>query len=210
MRLGRGAEVAVFNGRDGEWHAEVTETGRRGGTLVARTPGQAQRHPPDLWLLFAPIKKARTDFIVEKATELGAARIQPVFTRFTASERIRTDRLRAHAVEAAEQCGETYVPEIAEPVKFGPLLDSWDPARRLMFCDESRESVPATGALHAASSGPWAVLIGPEGGFAPEEVVRLRSLPFVTAVTLGPRVLRADTAAVAALTLWQSALGDWR
>ena len=214
MRLGPSARVAVFNGRDGEWLADVVEAGRRSGRLVARDPGRIQRHPPDLWLVFAPIKKARTDFIVEKATELGAARIQPVFTRFTASERVRPDRLRAHAIEAAEQCGETWVPEIAAPAKLGDLLDRWDPARRLLFCDESRESVPAPKALHAAGAAdrpePWAILTGPEGGFAPEEVVRLRGLPFVTAVTLGPRILRADTAAVAALALWQAALGDWR
>ena len=214
MRLDRGARLSVFNGRDGEWHAEVVEAGRRSGRLVARDPGRAQRHPPDLWLLFAPIKKARTDFIVEKATELGAARIQPVFTRLTAAGRLRPDRLRAHAIEAAEQCGETWVPEVADAMKIGALLDGWDPSRRLMFCDESRESVPAAQALRAASPdrgpGPWAVLTGPEGGFAPDEVVRLRGLPFVTAVTLGPRILRADTAAVAALTLWQATLGDWR
>jgi 16S rRNA (uracil1498-N3)-methyltransferase len=209
MRLGTGARLLVFNGRDGEWSAEVAEAGRRGGTLLAREPGRAQRRPPDLWLLFAPIKKARTDFIVEKATELGVARIQPVFTRLTASQRLRPDRLRAHAVEAAEQCGETYVPELAEPARLGPLLDAWNPARRLMFCDEERAAPPATQALKAAP-GPWAVLIGPEGGFAPDESLRLRGLPFVTAVTLGPRVLRADTAAAAALTLWQATLGDWR
>lgn len=210
MRLGAGARVAVFNGRDGEWLAEVVEAGRKAGRLVARTPGQPQRRPPDVWLLFAPIKKARTDFIVEKATELGAARIVPVFTRLTASERIRPDRLRAHAVEAAEQCGETYVPEVAEAARLAELLDGWDPARRLMFCDEGRAARPAAAALAAAGPGPWAVLTGPEGGFAPEEAARLRDLPFVTPVTLGPRVLRADTAAVAALTLWQATLGDWR
>jgi 16S rRNA (uracil1498-N3)-methyltransferase len=210
MRLGSGARIAVFNGRDGEWQAEVVEAGRRGGRLAVRAPGQAQRRPPDLWLLFAPIKKARTDFIVEKATELGAARIQPVFTRLTSAERIRPERLRAHAVEAAEQCGETFVPEVAEPVRLGALLDGWDPARRLMFCDEERAAPPAATALAAAHRGPWAVLTGPEGGFDPDEALRLRSLPFVLPVTLGPRVLRADTAAVAALTLWQATLGDWR
>jgi 16S rRNA (uracil1498-N3)-methyltransferase len=210
MRLEAGARVAVFNGRDGEWLAEVAEAGRRGGRLAARERSRGQRRLPDLWLLFAPVKKARTDFIVEKAAELGAARIQPVFTRFTNAERLRLDRLRAHAVEAAEQCGETSVPEVGEPVKLAALLDGWDPGRRLMFCDESRESVPAHAALAASAPGPWAVLVGPEGGFAPEEAVHLRCLPFVTPVTLGPRTLRADTAAVAALTLWQSALGDWR
>jgi 16S rRNA (uracil1498-N3)-methyltransferase len=210
MRLGVGARLLVFNGRDGEWSAEVVEAGRRGGMLVTREPGRAQRRPPDLWLLFAPIKKARTDFIVEKATELGVARIQPVFTRLTNAERLRPDRLRAHAIEAAEQCGETYVPELAEPARLAALLDGWDPARRLMFCDEERAAPPAVEALAAAKAGPWAVLVGPEGGFAPEEGLRLRGLPFVTAVTLGPRVLRADTAAAAALTLWQAMLGDWR
>lgn len=210
MRLAAGARVLVFNGRDGEWSAEVVSATRRGGRLVAREPGKPQRRPPDLWLLFAPIKKARTDFIVEKATELGVARVQPVYTRLTAAERLRTDRLRAHAVEAAEQCGETYVPEVAEPRRLDALLDGWDPARRLMFCDEERSARPAAAALAAAAPGAWAVLIGPEGGFAPEEAARLRGLPFVTPVTLGPRVLRADTAAAAALTLWQATLGDWR
>lgn len=210
MRLAAGARVLVFNGRDGEWSAEVAEATRRSGTLIARDPGQPQRRPPDLWLLFAPIKKARTDFIVEKATELGVARIQPVFTRYTSAERLRADRLRAHAVEAAEQCGETFVPELAEPVRLDALLDAWNPARQLLFCDEERSARPAAEALGAASPGPWAVLIGPEGGFAPEEAGRLRGLPYVTAVTLGPRVLRADTAAAAALTLWQASLGDWR
>jgi 16S rRNA (uracil1498-N3)-methyltransferase len=210
MRRGAGARVAVFNGRDGEWAAEVAEAGRRGGRLVARAPTRPQGRRPDLWLAFAPVKKARTDFIVEKATELGAARIQPVVTRFTAAGRPALDRLRAHAVEAAEQCGETSVPEVAEPARLGPLLDAWDPARRLIFADETREARPAAVALAVAAPGPWAILVGPEGGFAPEEAARLRRLPFVLPVALGPRILRADTAALAALVLWQAALGDWR
>jgi 16S rRNA (uracil1498-N3)-methyltransferase len=123
---------------------------------------------------------------------------------------VRPDRLRAHAVEAAEQCGETFVPEVADPARLDALLDGWDPQRRLMFCDETFESVPARAALASARPGPWAVLVGPEGGFAPEETLRLRSLPFVMAVTLGPRILRADTAVCAALALWQATLGDWR
>ncbi|MFT3973221.1 MAG: 16S rRNA (uracil(1498)-N(3))-methyltransferase [Amaricoccus sp.] len=209
MRLAAGDRLAVFNGRDGEWLAEVAAAGKRSGSLALVEPGQPQRVPPDLWLLFAPIKKARTDFIVEKAAELGAARIQPVFTRFTNAERIRPDRLRAHAVEAAEQCGETYVAEVAEPVKLGHLLDGWDPARRILFCDESRTARPAAAALAAAPRGPWAILIGPEGGFSADEAARLRAMPGVLPVTLGPRVLRADTAACAALALWQAALGDW-
>jgi 16S rRNA (uracil1498-N3)-methyltransferase len=209
MRQGPGAAVAVFNGRDGEWIAEVTAVGKRGGTLTARAPGQPQRVPPDLWLLFAPIKKARTDFIVEKAAELGVARILPAFTRYTAAERLRTARLRAHAIEAAEQCGETWVPELDEPERLDAILETWDARRRLMFCDEARGARPAAAALAEAGSGPWAVLIGPEGGFAPDEAERLRARPFVLPVTLGPRILRADTAAVAALAVWQSVLGDW-
>ncbi|PZQ49670.1 MAG: 16S rRNA (uracil(1498)-N(3))-methyltransferase [Rhodovulum sulfidophilum] len=211
MRLGVEAPVTIFNGRDGEWFARVTRTGKNGGALAVFAAGQAQRRPPDLTLLFAPIKKARTDFIVEKATELGCARIQPIFTRHTNSERLRIDRLRAHAVEAAEQCGETYVPEVAEPARLDRLLDGWNPARRILFCDEARIARPAAEALAgSAPGGPWAILIGPEGGFAEEEVARLRALPHVLSVTLGPRVLRADTAACAAITLWQSVLGDWR
>ena len=210
MRAAHGSEVAVFNGRDGEWLGAVTRTGRLGGSVACRAPSRPQRRPPDLWLVFAPIKKARTDFIVEKAAEFGVARIQPVFTRYTSAERLRLDRLRAHAIEAAEQCGETWVPDLAAPVRFPALVDAWDPSRRLMFCDETRDAAPAAAALAAAQPGPWAILIGPEGGFAPEETLRLRGLPFVLPVTLGPRVLRADTAACAALALWQSVLGDWR
>ncbi len=210
MRLEAGDPVAAFNGRDGEWLTEARPAGKRGGALVAVGPGQPQRRPPDLWLVFAPIRKARTDFIVEKAAELGCARVQPVFTRHTVAERLRTDKLRAHAIEAAEQCGETWVPEVAEPVKLDALLDGWDPGRRLMFCDESRDARPAAAALAAAAPGPWAILIGPVGGFAAEEAARLRGAPYVLPVTLGPRILRADTAAVAAVTLWQAALGDWR
>jgi 16S rRNA (uracil1498-N3)-methyltransferase len=210
LRLAEGAELLVFNGRDGEWRAEVAEAGKRRGVLAVREKTAPQRIPPDLWLAFAPIRKTRTDFIVEKAAELGVARILPVFTRHTNAERLRVDRLQAHAVEAAEQCGETHVAEVTEPARLDTLLDGWDPARRLMFCDETRDALPAAEALAATSPGPWAILIGPEGGFAPDETGRLRALPYVTPVTLGPRVLRADTAAVAAITLWQSTLGDWR
>lgn len=209
MRLAIGDRVLIFNGRDGEWLAAVASAGKRSGTLAVLAAGQPQRVPPDLWLIFAPIKKARTDFIVEKAAELGVARIQPVFTRFTNAERLRPERLRAHAIEAAEQCEETYVAEVAEPIKLATLLDAWDPARRLMFCDEGRTARPAAQALAAAPRGPWAILIGPEGGFAPEEAARLRAMPEVLPVTLGPRVLRSDTAACAALAIWQATLGDW-
>ena len=208
MRLAEGAEVALFNGHDGEWTAEVVEAGKRGGVLACRDQAAPQMMPPDLWLLFAPIKKARTDFIVEKAAEMGAARIIPVQTDFTNAERIRQDRLQAHAVEAAEQCGGTFVPPVDDLQKLDRLLADWPEDRHLIFCDESL--VGARAALEAAPKGEkWAILIGPEGGFSETERDRLRSRPYCTAVSLGPRILRADTAAVAALTLFQSTRGDW-
>ena len=208
MRLGVGDAVLLFDGAHGEWLAEVEEAGKRGGVLACREQTKEQQNPPDLWLLFAPIKKVRTDFIVEKAAEMGAARICPVQTDFTNAERIRRDRLQAHAVEAAEQCGGTYVPQVAELQKLDRVLADWPADRRLMFCDEAL--VGARAALEGAEGGKWAILIGPEGGFSQPERERLRNLPFAHAVSLGPRILRADTAAVAALTLWQSTLGDWR
>ncbi|MEN9409050.1 MAG: hypothetical protein RL216_1024 [Pseudomonadota bacterium] len=208
MRLGKGAAVSLFNGRDGEWRAEVAEAGKRGGVLVCDAQTRALLMPPDLWLMFAPIKKARTDFIVEKAVEMGARRILPVQTRHTNSERIRQDRLQAHAVEAAEQCGGTYVPDVADLVALDRLLAGWGAERRILWCDESLVGVSE--GLAGAERGPWAILIGPEGGFSEGEKAKLRSMPQVMPVSLGPRILRADTAAVAALALWQAALGDWR
>ncbi|UWQ92111.1 16S rRNA (uracil(1498)-N(3))-methyltransferase [Rhodobacteraceae bacterium M382] len=208
MRLAVGARVALFNGQDGEWQAEVAEAGKRGGVLVCVDQSRPLQMPPDLWLLFAPIKKARTDFIVEKAAEMGAARIVPVQTEFTNSDRIRQDRLQAHAVEAAEQCGGTYVPEVTELTKLGRLLDAWPAGRQLMFCDEAK--VGSALRLAQTERGlPWAILIGPEGGFSDRERTRLAALPSSHVVSLGPRILRADTAAVAAMTIWQQALGDW-
>jgi 16S rRNA (uracil1498-N3)-methyltransferase len=208
MRLAVGGQVALFNGRDGEWLAQVAEAGKRGGVLSCLEQARPLQLPPDLWLLFAPIKKARTDFIVEKAAEMGAARIMPVQTAFTNSERIRQDRLQAHAVEAAEQCGGTFVPEVCDLQRLDKLLDNWPDDRQLMFCDEAE----AGSALRLAEQGkgrPWAILIGPEGGFSDAERQRLKDLPFTHVVSLGPRILRADTAAVAAMTLWQQTLGDW-
>ncbi|MBB3713158.1 16S rRNA (uracil1498-N3)-methyltransferase [Limimaricola variabilis] len=207
MRLGPGAVISVFDGRSGEFDASIAQASKRGGTLEIGAQTRPLQPPPDLWLCFAPIKKARTDFIVEKAAEMGAARIVPVLTEFTNSERVRVDRLRAHAIEAAEQCGGTYVPQVAEPVKLAKLLDGWPEERSLMFCDETL--VGKTGRL-PDTPGPWAVLIGPEGGFSDKERARLRGLDHAHPVSLGPRILRADTAAVAALTLWQTTLGDWR
>ncbi len=205
MRLVAGSRVKLFNGRDGEWLAAVEHAGKRAGILRCTAQSAPLVAPPDLWLIFAPIKKARTDFIVEKAVEMGAARLLPVQTRYT-NERMREDKLRAHAVEAAEQCEATYVPPLDDLVTLDKLLAGWDPARRILWADEGLQG---RAALLQAAPGPWAILIGPEGGFAPEEREKLRSLPFVTPISLGPRILRADTAAVAALAIWQTTLGDW-
>ncbi|WP_170333152.1 16S rRNA (uracil(1498)-N(3))-methyltransferase [Ruegeria arenilitoris] len=208
MRLAVGGQVALFNGKDGEWLAEVAEAGKRGGVLSCVERTKPLQLPPDLWFLFAPIKKARTDFIVEKAAEMGAARILPVQTEFTNSERIRQDRLQAHAVEAAEQCGGTFVPEVTDLQRLDRVLDSWPEDRQLMFCNEAE--VGSALRLAANEKGlPWAILIGPEGGFSDRERARLTALPYAHVVSLGPRILRADTAAVASLTMWQQALGDW-
>jgi 16S rRNA (uracil1498-N3)-methyltransferase len=208
MRLSPGEVIEVFNGRDGAWSARLVTASKRGGSLDVQEQLAPQRDPPDLWLLFAPIKKARTDFIVEKAAEMGAARIQPVQTDHTNSERIRHDRLQAHAVEAAEQCGGTFVPPVADLVPLSRLLDGWDASRRVLWADEAMAGPSET--LAGLPRGPWAILIGPEGGFSEAERGRLSSLPYVSRISLGPRILRADTAAVAALALWQAALGDWR
>jgi len=210
MRLGPGDAVLLFNGVAGEWRATVAEAGKRGGILTAEAQTKPQQDPPDLWLLFAPIKKARTDFIVEKAAEMGAARIVPVQTEFTNAERIRRDRLQAHAIEAAEQCGGTFVPAVDDLRPLSRLLDEWPDGRRLMFCDEGLAGPVSDLPAASGAPGPWAILIGPEGGFSPAERARLNGHPAAHPVSLGPRILRADTAAVAALALWQASLGDWR
>lgn len=208
MRKSVGEKIALFNGRDGEWTAEVVDAGKRRGILTCLGQAKPQLSPPDLWLLFAPIKKARTDFIVEKATELGAAAIFPVQSAYTNADRIRQDRLQAHAMEAAEQCGGTFVPPVAELQKLAKVLANWPQDRQLLFCDETTAGQALDG-LSGSTGGKWAILIGPEGGFSPSELDQLRAMPNVSSMTLGPRILRADTAAVAALTLWQKALGDW-
>lgn len=209
MRRTVGDEVALFNGRDGEWRAEIGHINKRSAALACGEQTAPQTTPPDVWLLFAPIKKARTDFIVEKAAEMGVRRIQPVFTQHTNAERVKPDRMRAHAIEAAEQCGGVFAPEVAEPVKLSALLSGWDTDRRIMFCDETAANADAQAVLRAEGGGPWAILIGPEGGFSGEEATRLRAMDCATPVSLGPRILRADTAAVAALAIWQATLGDW-
>ncbi len=207
MRLKTGDIIALFNGRDGEFSAEIVEANKRRGVAVCQEQTKPLQMPPDLWLVFAPIKKARTDFIVEKAAEMGAARIMPVTTAYTNSDRIKHDRLQAHAVEAAEQCGGTYVPEVIDLAKLGAVLEAWPEDRQLLFCDEAR--VGPTETLAGSEGGKWGIVIGPEGGFSEAERARLMAMPQTTAISLGPRILRADTAAVAAMTVWQATLGDW-
>jgi len=210
MRRKVGDTLLIFNGRDGEFRAMIEEAGKRAGVLrvVGRT--RSKQPLPDIHLLFAPIKKARTDFIVEKACELGCAAVQPVFTRFTNSERLNHDRLKAHMIEAAEQCGGVAVPELLEAAKLDVVLRTWENERALIFCDEAGEAPLIREALAEIPRGaPVAVLIGPEGGFDEEERESLRNMEATCAVSLGPRILRADTAAVAALTMVQAAIGDW-
>lgn len=208
MRLKVGDDLLVFNGTHGEWRAEVAEILKKGAILRCIEQTQPQVHGPDLELWIAVVKKARIETVVEKATELGAKRVRLVLTQRTNADRIRMDRLDAIAEEAAEQTGRMDVPMIDDPVKLDTLLNSWEEGRQLMFCDETG-GLPSTEALTKAGSGPWTILIGPEGGFSPEEGERLRALPFATRVSLGPRILRADTAAISAMTLWQAAVGDW-
>jgi 16S rRNA (uracil1498-N3)-methyltransferase len=209
MRQAIGAQVALFNGRDGEWSATLTETGKRGSLLKVDEQVRPMSLGPDLDLVIALVKRGRVETIVEKAAELGVRRVRLTITRRTNVDFVKLGRLDAIAMEAAEQTGRLDVPTVEDPVKLTEILDSWDPARKLVFCDEGGDARPAMEAL-AGSTAPAAILIGPEGGFAPEERERLRSLPFVTPVSLGPRILRADTAAISALTLWQAAAGDWR
>ena len=209
MRLSAGDGLLVFNGRDGEWRATVARVGKRAVTLSVSAQARPQASGPDLDLIVALVKRARLETIVEKAAEIGAARVRLVVTERTNADHTRVDRLQAIATEAAEQTGRLDAPAILEPVKLDRLIGDWPGGRRLLFCDEAGDAAPALEALAAQPQGPWAVLIGPEGGFSPAERARLRELPFAVPATLGPRILRADTAAISALTLWQAALGDW-
>jgi 16S rRNA (uracil1498-N3)-methyltransferase len=210
MRRNAGDLVLVFNGRDGEWRARIEIAGKRQASLVLENQSRAQSGGPDLHYLFAPLKRSRLDYMVQKATELGVARLQPVLTRHTIAERVNGDRMRANVIEAAEQCGILRIPKIAAPERLDRALASWDPARRLIFCDEGAPIADPIAALREIVPGPLAVLIGPEGGFAPEERNSLAALPFVVRIAMGPRIMRADTAAVAALTLVNAVLGDWK
>jgi len=209
MRREVGNEVLLFNGRDGEWRSELLEAGKRACIVAPREQMRPQGFGPDLDLVVALVKRGRLETIVEKAAELGARRVRLTITRHTNADHAKIERLRAIAIEAAEQTGRLDVPEVAEPVKLDKLLDSWDAGRTLIFCDEGGEAKPALEALKTPLAQS-AVLIGPEGGFSPEERERLRGLAFVIPISLGPRILRADTAAISALTLVQAAVGDWR
>lgn len=210
LRLGAGAKILIFNGRDGEWCAQLLESGKKGAALDVDRQTRPQEGGPDLVYCFAPLKRSRLDYMVQKATELGAARIVPVLTRHTIAERVNLERMRANVIEAAEQCGILRVPEVGEPVKLARLLEQWDGDRHLIFCDESAGQSSPLEALQTLSPGPLAVLVGPEGGFAQDERELIRSKPYARAISLGPRIMRADTAAVAALALANAVLGDWR
>ncbi len=210
MRLKVGDAIRLFNGQDGEWLCVIETVGRRAIRLVCREQTRTQQPAGDLHYLFAPLKQARLDYMVQKATEMGAGLIRPVLTRHTAVRQVNPRRMRANAIEAAEQCNLLTIPDIEPVAELAAVVDGWDPNRRLIFCDEAAPVASPIVALAALEPGPLAVLIGPEGGFSEEERARLRSLPHVTAISLGPRVMRADTAAVAALALVQAVLGDWR
>ena len=206
LRLKEGGEVLLFDGVSGEWLARVVEAGKRRMILGVVEPTRAQESVPDLTLAFAPIKKGRIEFLVEKAVELGVARLEPVITRRTIVDKVNLERMRAHIVEAAEQCGRTALAAIAAPVKLDAFLKSHDPARTLYFADETGGEP----AMAAFVPGPATILIGPEGGFTPEEAGAVRTLPTAKAISLGPRILRAETAALAAVTTYMALAGDWR
>jgi 16S rRNA (uracil1498-N3)-methyltransferase len=209
LRLRPGDAVAVFNARDGEWLAHLSEVSKKGASLRVERLVSAVRPPPDIDYCFAPLKHARLDYVVQKATELGARRLRPVITQRTIAERVNLERMKANAAEAAEQCNLVFMPEVMEPVKLPKLLETWEGPRALIHCDEAAAIADPIAALKGISL-PAAVLIGPEGGFTEEEKRLLASLSFVTAISLGPRIMRADTAAVASLSIVQAVLGDWR
>lgn len=209
LRRADGSELLLFNGRDGEWLARVAFRGKRDIALAVAEQTRPQPASSDLHYCFAPLKQGRLDYLVQKAVEMGAGSLQPVMTQHTASSAPKRERIEANAIEAAEQCGILSLPEVRDAEKLEALLDGWDGARRLLFCDEGAETNNPLPALRKIEERKLALLVGPEGGFSEAERARLRALPFVSAIPLGPRILRADTAAVAALSLIQATLGDW-
>ena len=214
MRMKAGFELLVFNGKDGEWRARITGADKRSVTLEITKQTRQQTAEPDVWLVFAPIKKARLDFIAQKATELGISALMPVMTSRTIVDRVKSERMEANALEAAEQCERLNIPAVHTPEKLLAVLDTWPQDRMIMFCDEDLSGTSAIETLQDAHRRyphrPWAIIIGPEGGFDDAERTRIKALPGCVTVSLGPRILRADTAAMAAISLWQAAIGDWQ
>jgi 16S rRNA (uracil1498-N3)-methyltransferase len=210
LRLGTGAAVAAFNATDGEWLCRIAERDKNRVLLAVERPIRSPTLEPDLWLLFAPIKRARVDWLVEKATELGASTLFPVWTARTQAERLNLERLRARGTEAAEQSERLSVPELRQPEALDRVMAAWPEERRLIVCDESGAGEPIGDAVPRLPAGPTALLVGPEGGFDQTELDALSKLSFVSRIGLGPRVLRAETAAVAALAVFQAIAGDWR
>ena len=206
LRLNEGAELLLFDGRSGEWLARIAEAGKKRMTLAIERKAREPETIPDVWLAFAPVKRTQTDWLIEKATELGVARLIPVMTQRTIAERVRLDRLQAIAIEAAEQCGRTLLPDISEPLPLAHLLEHRDAARTLYFADEAGGEPAAS----AFAPGPAVILTGPEGGFTDHERTAIRSAPNSIAISLGPRILRAETAALAALATCMAVAGDWR
>jgi 16S rRNA (uracil1498-N3)-methyltransferase len=209
LRNKAGDSVRLFNGRDGEWSAEIASARRNACLLRAIAQVRTQTRPQDIHYLFAPLKHARLDYMMQKATELGASVLRPVMTARTVTERVNLTRIRANAIEAAEQCGLLGAPEVEEPAKLQNVMATWPQERALIFADEGADLSPPLATLAGVKRGPLAVLIGPEGGFSDDERRLLRSQPFVHALSLGPRIMRADTAAIAALALVNAVLGDW-
>ena len=209
LRMSEGTDVLLFNGRDGEWKARLSFPAKKKLVLMPHERTREQPAHSDLVFLFAPLKVGRLDYLVQKAVEMGAGSIQPVFTQHTQVQKIGVDRLQSNVIEASEQCGILSMPTVHAPVKLEPLLAEWDHHRRIIYCDEDAATNNPVGKLGAILEKHLAVLIGPEGGFSESERTMLRSLPFVTAIPLGPRILRADTAAVAALAVVQAIIGDW-
>jgi 16S rRNA (uracil1498-N3)-methyltransferase len=210
LRLNRNSKILVFNGRDGEWLGEIVDCGRNRCRLQLLEQVRAQTAGQDLDYLFAPLKQARQDYMVQKAVELGVSSLQPVITARTVAPRINPKRMQANAIEAAEQCGILTLPDIRPAVKLQALLENWNEERAIIFCDEGASLSSPLSAIENLQGRKISVLIGPEGGFSSEERSVLRSKTFVSAISLGPRVMRADTAAVAALALVNAVLGDWR
>jgi 16S rRNA (uracil1498-N3)-methyltransferase len=210
LRLQDGAEILIFNGRDGEWKARLAFPSRKKIQIVPVEITRPQPEQPDLHYLFAPLKVGRLDYLIQKSVEMGAGVIQPVMTQHVQGKITSLDRLKANAVEAAEQCGILAIPEVREPVKLTTLLETWPRDRRIIYCDEGADTNNPLSALQAVTEKKLALLIGPEGGFSEEEQRLLRGLNFVTPIPLGPRILRADTAAVAAFAVIQAVIGDWR